>query len=60
VNVAVSDVMPFIEICVPIVPSVEPIASTRIACSIRSSSCSFTSVVHITPDDEITAIDDVS
>ena len=59
-KVAVPGDKPFIEIWVPIVPSVEPMASTRIACSIRSSNCWLTSVVHITPEEEMTAIDDVS
>ena len=50
-NRAVSAGMPRIEICIPIAPSVEPIASSSIVCGMRSRSWSFTSAVHITPDE---------
>ena len=44
----------------PIDPSDEPIASSSTTCSMRSSSASFTSAVHITPDEMIIFSDDVS
>ena len=55
VNLAVEGGTPFIEMLLPIEPSDEPIASTRMTCSMRSSSCSLTSAVHITPDEMIIA-----
>ncbi len=53
VNLAVEGGTPFIEMLLPIEPSDEPMASTRMTCSMRSSSCSFTSAVHITPEETI-------
>ena len=60
VNLAVSVLTPRIVIWLPIDPSLEPIASNKIACGIRSSSSSFTSVVHITPEETIIFNVDVS
>ena len=44
----------------PIVPSVLPAASISSTCSIRSSTCSLTSTVHITPLEMIALRLDVS
>ena len=51
---------PFIMMLMPIVPSVLPAASISIACSMRSSTCSLTSTVHITPLEMIALRLDVS
>ena len=52
--------MPLAIICVPIDPSVEPIASINTTCSIRSMRSFLTSVVHMTPDELIILIEDMS
>ncbi len=59
-NLAVSVATPRIVTWLPIEPSVDPMASISISCGIRSRSCSFTSVVHITPDEMIILSDDRS
>ena len=54
VNLAVSVDAPRVLIWLPIDPSVDPMASNSTTCGMRSSNCSLTSVVHMTPDDKIT------
>ena len=50
-NFAVSMGMPRIEICMPMLPSLEPMASSNTACGMSSSISAFTSEVHMTPDE---------
>ena len=59
-NLAVAGGTPRIVMLTPIEPSVEPMASISTACSMRSSRASFTSAVHITPDEMIVVSDEVS
>ena len=59
-NFAVDGGRPFMVMLIPIEPSVEPMASTSTSCSIRSSSASLTSAVHMTPEEMIVRNEDVS
>ena len=60
VNFAVCTGTPRIVTFIPIEPSVEPMASTSTACGMRSSIASFTSAVHMTPEEMTIFTDDVS
>ena len=59
-NLAVWECSSRVVTWLPIEPSVDPIASNSTTCGIRSSRASFTSVVHMTPDDTIIFSDDAS
>ena len=53
VNFAVCTGRPRIVTWLPMPPSVDPMASISMRCSARSRSASFTSAVHMTPDEMI-------